>query len=307
MQELIKPSTDATSIRNMVLSTASLDLIHILNSISDGGEHGGKVAMLQQTLLPYTNYQRDHHYLPEQMAGLQSPSEDIKSQILSLCAWSVGLVPTIPQYSHLYLLNAIRYTDPTKILKGMVEVIMLQNQAGLGDHALDLAVAMICALHHSSPPSQKGTQSLGVSLRQALQSELGQAPKFALSEPLRAQSLVRVSRRVAAELEPAPTLELNMDIADMGDTLPLDLPSMPSFSMDEMPQVAGLELELPSTQPVMPEPVLSFDGIADPFTLDIEAAIAAQEASGQEFSAIPGSADDDIFAGLTYDADMDFS
>jgi len=312
MQELIKPNPDSTSMRNTVLSAAGSDLMRILNSITDGGENSAKVATLQQTLLPFTNYQRDRLPPPIEatpsLVGLYTPPDDLKAQITGLCAWSVGVVPTPPQYNHSHLLNPIRYSGPTKALKQMVEVIMLQQQAGLGEYALDIVAAIICAFHHGSPPSQKGSKSLGVSLQQALQSELSQAPKFARSEPLHAQILVRLSRRVAAELAPAPTLDLNMDIPDIGDALPLDLASIPSFTMDEMPQLAVPDMEMSATRPVMQEPgILSFDGAADPFSLDIEAAIAAQEASGQDFSAIPGSADDDIFAGLTYDADMDFS
>lgn len=311
MQELIKSNPDVTSMRNTVLSIASCDLLNILNSISDGGENSAKVTTLQQTLLPFTNCQRNHLTLPvESTPPLYTPPDDLKAQITSLCAWSVGVAPTPSQYSYSHLLNAIRCSGPTKALKQMVEAIMLQHQAGLGEYALDITVAIICAFHHSSPPSQKGSKSLGVSLQRALQSELSYAPRFARSEPLRAQILVRLSRRVNSELAPAPTLDLNMDIPDMGDVaLPLDLPSIPSFSMDDM-QMAQLAAEVPDLQTpaVMPEPVLSFDGAADPFSLDIEAAIAAQEAvGGQDFSAIPGSADDDIFAGLTYDADMDFS
>lgn len=311
MQELIKPDPDSASMRNTVLSAASADLLHILNSINDGGDIATKSTSLQQILTALSNYQRDTLSTQteqiSQMIGAQQPIGDIKAYINGLCAWSVGLTNVSPQYNHAYLLNAIRYSGPTRLLQEMVNAIMLQNQTGLGEQTLDLGVAMVCALHYSASPCTKGAKSLGVAIQQALQSELSRAPAIALYKPLRVQTLVRLSRRISAELAPAPALDLNLSMTDMGDGLPLDLPSLPEFSMEEVTQLAAPGMEMPPAQPVMQEPVLSFDGAADPFSLDIEAAIAAQQASGQEFSAIPGSADDDIFAGLTYDADMDFS
>jgi len=317
LRELVKPNHDPSSTRNIILSLAGSD-IHDALSRSYGSAQQDSLTILKSLLAPYLHYERGNAVSSDALSlGLDltalTPNDiDIKLTFNSLCAWSAGISQVIPIYSHQQLLDVQRRDGAPALLVQFIECIVSQATTGLSDFALDLASATICALSHGRHASNKTADRTDSALQDALRVKLSQTPSFARREPLQAQIIIRLSRRLEAELTHAIPLDLEMPLAltNMMDPIepvnslqPLEMPTATEQVMD-LPQ-----LELPPLETI-PEPLAMpamFDGTNDLFDLDMEAALAVQDTSGQDFSALPASADDDIFAGLTFDTDMDFS
>jgi len=317
LRELVKPNNDPSSTRNIILSLAGSDIDDAL-SRSYSSAQQDSLTILKSLLAPYLHYKRGNAVSSDALSlGLDltalTPSDtDIKLTINSLCAWSAGISQVMPIYSHQQLLDAQRRDGASALLVHLIDCIVSQTTTGLSDFALDLAAAIICALSHGRRASNKTAELTESALQNALQVKLSQTPSFARREPLQAQIIIRLSRRLEAELTHAIPLDLEMPLVStnmvdqtepINSLQPLELPTATELVMD-IPQ-----LEMPPLETI-PEPLpmpAMFDGTNDLFDLDMEAALAVQDTSGQDFSALPASADDDIFAGLTFDTDMDFS
>lgn len=307
MRDLIKPTVDPTAVRNITINVAGRQLEQILLLISSTITDNAEITTLQEKLAPFVGYQRDRPSaqrfgLESTMPDLMPMSVDFKLVLNTLSAWGAGLVPSMPQYSHAALLKYQRQVCTFGLVRQLVDMIKMQMQAGLGETTLDLVVAFICALQHGATIGEGNNNTL--SLQQVILLEMSQVPTFARAEPVRAQILIRVGRRIQAELTHAQPLNLDLSITNPMETL--DMPPMIDMAMPEAPEV---QVQMPSSEANLPaeEPAISFDDVNDSFNLDIEAALAATDVSGQPFSAMPASAEDDIFAGLTFDTDMDFS
>lgn len=300
--------------RNIILSLAGPDVDNAL-SRSYSSAQQDNLTILRSLLAPYLHYKRDkaassdNLSLGLDLAALTPNENDIKLTIINLCTWSAGISQVMPNYSHRQVLDAQRQDGGPALLSQIVECIVSQTTTGLSDFALDLASAIICALSHAGSRTAERTSS---ALQDALRSKLHQTPSFARKEPLRAQIVIRLSRRLEAELTHAIPLDLGMPLALTNMMEPVE--AVNSLQSLELPTATELvmdipQIELPSIETI-PEPLpmpAMFDGTNDLFDLDMEAALAVQDTSGQDFSALPASADDDIFAGLTFDTDMDFS
>ena len=303
--------------RNTILSLAGPDIDDALTRSYSSAQQDS-LTILKSLLSPYLRYRRDNAAsldplsLGLDLTSLTPGDNDIKLTFNSLCTWSAGISQVMPTYSHRQLLDNQRRDGATALLSHIIECIVGQTATGLSDFALDLAAAIICALSHGRHANDRTADRTSSAMHDALSMKLSQTPEFARREPLQAQIVIRLSRRLEAELNHTIPLDLGMPLPPtnmVGSIEPIDplqsleLPTASELVMD-IPQI-----ELPPLETI-PEPLpmpTMFDGTNDLFDLDMEAALAVQDNSGQDFSALPASADDDIFAGLTFDTDMDFS
>jgi len=317
LRELIKPNDDPSSMRNTILSLAGPNIDDALTRTYSSAQQDS-LTILRSLLAPYLHYRRENaassDLLPLglDLTPMTPGNNDLNLTFNSLCSWSAGISQVMPNYSHRQLFHVQRQDGASAFLSRIIKCIVDQTATGLSDFALDLASAIICALGHGRDAHDRTVDRAGSALHDALRSKLAQTPKFARREPLQAQIVIRLNRRLEAELTHTIPLELGMPLplANMVDPMEplnslqsLELPTATELAMD-IPQI-----ELPALETI-PEPLpipAMFDGTNDLFDLDMEAALAVQDTSVQDFSAMPASADDDIFAGLTFDTDMDFS
>jgi hypothetical protein len=312
MKELVKTGKDAP--RDTILAVSRPQLAETLENIRTHLRKGDDVEPLLQILARHSPYQRRSYpagntvKVEPGLPGLEQYTPDFDKDFDMFCTWSIGLVPTAPHYSHANFLRAVRKFGTMAFVSQLIQCVVRSIQGGLGDLALDLAVSLISALYHSTPRPNSDSDEEAVSGQDALRLELSRTPKYARKESLRVRITILLARRIDNELTNAPLL--NLTVADTSFLDNIDMSNMPDLPID-LQQLSSTLEALPESAPMhmATEPNFGFDGTADTYDLDnidINAALAAQDTSGQALSAFSASGEDDIYAGLNFD-NMDWS
>ncbi|CAI6338683.1 unnamed protein product [Periconia digitata] len=170
-------------------------------------------------------------------------------QQLSQWASSAGLQPNPPSYTHRQIYTCIKLIGASKTVRAIVDEIKAQTDAGNGPAALDVGVSIICApMVENSPipvnwagssilaPSPLRTRS---NLREALKSELDDAASLVSTDPLVAESIVRLHRRVEglfavlAQTASIPTDDAMLSTVNLTNVPSQDLPDDLDKAMDD--------------------------------------------------------------------------
>lgn len=202
----------------------------------------------------------------------------IRNTVQSLVLWStnpeVSMAP--PSYTHRQLLAGVRMLGASRVLRALEEELKLQAEAGSGDLALDVIAMVISAPmlesftadqrnYHpddannnhnnnsggggsSSSKDQSGStvlQSPILTLRDALNLDHSDVPRISEKDPLRAELIVRLYRRINNLT--APTAQVpSLDVSNILGNMPAPQPSSfergrpdPSTAMDLDPSVGG--------------------------------------------------------------------
>ncbi|KAI9369120.1 mediator of RNA polymerase II transcription subunit 5 [Aspergillus egyptiacus] len=149
----------------------------------------------------------------------------IRQTFQSLILWSTGpdvnMAP--PSYTHRQLLAAIRILGSVRVLSALLDELKLHSEAGNGPVALDIAASLVAApfpdsyvvdqnTHHPVDPTKEPLpRSPVLTLRDALNFAHADVPKVSEKDPLRAEMLVRLVRRVNVLLTP-PAQVMNLDM-----------------------------------------------------------------------------------------------
>jgi mediator of RNA polymerase II transcription subunit 5 len=119
---------------------------------------------------------------------------------------------TTASYTHRQVLVAVKMLGARNVIRTIIDEVRLQNQIpnGSGVLAFDIATAIICAPGATDGLSPADGSVLGtyshhnvsgrLNLREALRLELEEASKISSSDPARAETIVRLHRRVEAQL-----------------------------------------------------------------------------------------------------------
>lgn len=154
----------------------------------------------------------------------------------SLVIWSANPESNMspPSYTHRLILTGVRLLSATRVLPVLIDELHAQVQAGNLDLALDVAATLICApmpesfavdqamfrpLVESSKEAQP--QSALLTLRDALGLQYESVPKIAEKDPLRAEIIVRLNRRVNALLA-IPEDVTNLDMTNIIENINMD-------------------------------------------------------------------------------------
>ncbi|KAH8701459.1 mediator complex, subunit Med5 [Phaeosphaeriaceae sp. PMI808] len=165
-------------------------------------------------------------------------------QQLSTWASTASLQPNPPSYTHKQLYASLKILGAYKILRAIVDEITTQTEAGNGAAALDVGVSIICAPMNedsvvpldwvgSSIPAPR-PQRTRMNLREMLKHEHDDAVNLVSTDPLTAETIVRLHRRVEAQLasigeaalqDQGPVINLpSVNITDMqSTTIPDDI------------------------------------------------------------------------------------
>ncbi|KAL4819066.1 mediator of RNA polymerase II transcription subunit 5 [Aspergillus spinulosporus] len=157
----------------------------------------------------------------------------IRATFQSLILWStspdVSMAP--PSYTHRQVITAIRTLGASRVLAALLDELKFQTESNSGTAgiALDIAASIVSAplpesyaldqfqTHHDHSASKESEQAPRYSilnLRDALNTQHESVPKLSEKDPLRAEIIVRLYRRVNTLLAPpaqvAPNLDMNM-------------------------------------------------------------------------------------------------
>ncbi|KAA8619833.1 mediator of RNA polymerase II transcription subunit 5 [Pyrenophora tritici-repentis] len=129
-------------------------------------------------------------------------------QQLSQWASTASLQPNPPSYTHRQIYASLKMLGATRTLRAIVEEVKNQTDAGNGAAALDIGISIICApMVEDSPVSvdwvasqivAPAPQRTRMNLREILKQEFDCAANLVATDPLTAETIVRLHRRVEA-------------------------------------------------------------------------------------------------------------
>ncbi|KAL5114291.1 mediator complex subunit [Pleosporales sp. CAS-2024a] len=156
-------------------------------------------------------------------------------QQLSQWASTASLQPIPPSYTHRQVDTSLRILGAHKLVCAIVDELKAQAEAGNGSAALDVGASMVCAPMANDSPLFVGWLSsplpasqpprTRMNLRELLKFEFENAVTLITTDPLAAETVVRLYRRVEAQLSSiaelalqgqGPAMELsNVNMGDM--------------------------------------------------------------------------------------------
>ncbi|KAI1772929.1 Med5-domain-containing protein [Hypoxylon cercidicola] len=244
-------STDAQAMLSSVLNIVAIPLEYSLRSYQ---RHDPK----SQAVEPLLKAIRENIRLSRRTASAANNeletwtstanggfTANIRHVLQGFMTWSIhpGLNVMPTSYTHRQILAALKMLGARRLLYIILEEVKVQTEAGNGSIAHDIATALICApdVTNMPPPAEFSllvdTSSHAavppqrlISLSGALKHEAEDCKKIQKSDPVMAEIIVRLYRRVEAQLlmpPPAETmlhngltnLDLGHNAAALGDAL----------------------------------------------------------------------------------------
>ncbi|KAF8858611.1 Med5-domain-containing protein [Acephala macrosclerotiorum] len=213
----ISNNTEASAMLNAILNIVAKDLETKLRYLQRSEPSRQDVEPLSKALRSNLGWERrgasDHNELEAWTAtpggGLTAA---IKHTIASLVQWALN--PTANShpatYTHRQFLVCEKIHDAKRLLYTILEEIKTQTEAGNASIVYDVACAIVCSPNATSWDAGIQVDVLGtntfqplqrrLNLREALKTEAENAPKLHKTDPFTADTIVRLYRKVEAQL-----------------------------------------------------------------------------------------------------------
>ena len=215
----ISNNTEASQMLNAILNIIAKNLEHSLRWLQRAEPKRQDVEPLSKVLRGNLGFERrgasEHTELESWTStaggGLAAA---VKHTISTLVQW--GLNPTISlpaSYTHRQILVGLKMLGAKGLLKAIIEEVKGQTELGNGSIAIDVAIALICAPDAASwdPGNNRSAIDMmsegqlqplqrRMNLREALKMEADNAPKVHKTDVFHAETVIRLYRRVEAQL-----------------------------------------------------------------------------------------------------------
>ncbi|KAE8390591.1 mediator complex, subunit Med5 [Aspergillus alliaceus] len=240
LHSLVNPSSisgDAKEIHRTVLNITARSLDEQLKDIRSRHPNRTDVKPILDALEPYLSFQRTGscHRSELDSWATHSPGGllgSIRSTFQGLVLWttSPGVSMAPHSYTHRQLVTGIRMLGSTRVFAAILDELKMQTETGNADLALDIAATMICSplaesfaieqghYHPVDPNKEPLPRCAILTLRDALNLQHENVPKLSEKDPLRAEVIVRLYRRVNALMTPTtqmPNLDMSNIIQNM--------------------------------------------------------------------------------------------
>jgi mediator of RNA polymerase II transcription subunit 5 len=214
----ISNNTEASQMLNSILNIIAKNLEHSLRWLQRAEPTRQDVEPLSKALRGNLGFERrgasDHTELEAWTAtaggGLAAA---IKHSILNLVQWGLnpGMNINPANYTHRQILVGVKILGAKRLLHTIIEEVKSQTETGNGSVVLDVATALICAPDPASWDSGAVLDMLGdnhaiqplqrrMNLREALKNEVDNMPKVHKTDPFHAETVIRLYRKVEAQL-----------------------------------------------------------------------------------------------------------
>lgn len=244
MQVLVRPAStqgEAQSMHTALLSVVADDLDRFLRDVRQLNPVRKEIEPLLQEVGKHADYCRASTRISNEAMTWDNPApttvlQELGNNLNSLCTWGVpSLMSSLPLYSHESLLVAVQICGAVRVVRSILDLLVLHMQSGSGDEALDIATAIICGYQLRLGPFVGGNAKGLLSLREALEQEHATARDIINTDPMRAQNTVLLHRRVQDQLSP------RLGDLPIPTPLQLDMPStMDGLGVDG-DAIAGME------------------------------------------------------------------
>jgi mediator of RNA polymerase II transcription subunit 5 len=175
-------------------------------------------------------------------------------QQLSQWATTASLQPNPPNYTHRQLYACMKLLGTSKTLRAIVDEIRAQSDAGNGQAALDIGLSLVCApmIENSVVPVDWVGSSVPaptpprtrLNLREMLKFEYDNAATLVGKDPLAADVIVRLHRRVETHIAVVaqaglPTANVDLSHVNISDVQSQALPADLDKAMNEAAAAAA--------------------------------------------------------------------
>lgn len=207
-------SGDAQAIHSTIISLVGNHLETCFQTLKRRYPNRNNIDPLLQTIRNHSNYVRSvYPSVAEVEKWTSTPPNTLQGalrhtvQLLSqwASANSLQLNNSPPSYTHRQIYASLKLLGAHKTLRPILEEIKAQTEAGNGAAALDIGTAIVCAptvdnsvLVNPLNPSQPPRTHLN--LREMLKEEFDNAASLVATDPLLAETIVRLHRRVEPHL-----------------------------------------------------------------------------------------------------------
>ncbi|KAH9210955.1 mediator complex, subunit Med5 [Leptodontidium sp. 2 PMI_412] len=232
----ISNNTEASQMLNSILNIVAKNLEHSLRWLQRAEPSRQDIEPLLKALRGNLGWERRGaagHTELESWTG--SPSGGLaialKTTLANLVQW--GLNPTMnsnpANYTHRQILVAVKMLTAPRVLCAILDELKSQTATGHGSVVLDVACAIICA--PDSPSWDAGIQTdimsaattpqqRRMNLREALKIAADNAPKLHKTDPFYAETIVRLYRKVEAQLNmPQQTMLQHDALGDLNSAI----------------------------------------------------------------------------------------
>ncbi|KGO46374.1 Mediator complex, subunit Med5, fungi [Penicillium expansum] len=236
LHSLVKPSSisgEAQAIHQTVLNITGCPLEEQLKNVRTRNQSRTDIKPILDALEPYISFRRVGSCRRSELDTWTSHSAggliaSIRTTLQALVLWSAnpGISMAPHAYTHRQVLAGIRMLGATRVLGAIIDEVKQQTEAGSGHVALDIATTMVCAPmtesfavdqnnYHPVDTSKEALPRCAIlTLRDALSLQHENVPKISESDPLRAEVVVRLARRVNMLMAP-PSQVSNIDVSNI--------------------------------------------------------------------------------------------
>jgi mediator of RNA polymerase II transcription subunit 5 len=238
---LTTPSSgDAQAMHSTIIAMVSSRLEKCFRTLQRREPNRTTLEPFIQAIKVHAHYERSvYASLKEVDQWTNAPNSTLNTSLrhtiqqLSQWASTSSLQPNPPGYTHRQIYASLKMLGATRTLRAIVDEVKAQTDAGNGAAALDIGVSIICAptVEDSpitvdwvgssipAPPPQRNRMNL----REMLKQEFESAANLVATDPLTAETIVRLHRRVEAHfaslgeagLQAPPINISSVNIADM--------------------------------------------------------------------------------------------
>ncbi|KAF2461655.1 mediator complex, subunit Med5 [Lineolata rhizophorae] len=236
INKLVQPTSisgDAQIMHGTILAIVSSRLDKCMRTLRRRTSNSHEIDTLLQAIKPHLHYERSpYSSIQEIETWTSAPGSNmrlaVKNLLQSLVTWSIAPeMANPPSYSHRQFFTATNLNGAHKVLGALLEETKTQTETGNGSLAIDVASSLICAPSADNSPvaidwlgfpatvhahqQQQGHPTqlrTRLNLRDALRGAVsgsGDAASLLARDPGMAEALVRLHRRVEAQLAPAAT------------------------------------------------------------------------------------------------------
>lgn len=136
----------------------------------------------------------------------------VQHTVQQLAQWAstAAIQPNPPSYTHRQIYNSVKVLGAYATLQAIVSEVKAQTEAGNGAAALDIATSIICAPAHEDSPIPVNWVGSTIpaaprprtrqNMRELLKDSFDNAAHLVATDPLTAESIVRLYRRVEAQI-----------------------------------------------------------------------------------------------------------
>ncbi|RDW59293.1 putative RNA polymerase II mediator complex subunit Nut1 [Aspergillus mulundensis] len=264
LQSLVSPTSisgEGREIHLTVLNITARSLEEQLKDVRARHPTRTDIKPILDALDPCLSFQRTGSCHKSELESWSSHNPggfigSFRATFQSLILWSTSPDATMapPSYTHRQMITAIRTVGAPRILSALLDELKFQTESNTGtaDIALDIAASLVSAplpesyaldqfqTHHehaASKPSDNPPRYPLLTPRDALNLIHESVPKLSEKDPLRAELVVRLYRRVNTLLAPpaqvAPNLDMNVNVnMDMNVPVSMNMNIMQNMHLD---------------------------------------------------------------------------